>query len=144
MAAALLVAPVVRAAEYWTGNRMALEPRREAAEFLQDLWRKRTTAPLTNVAGTQSYSSAVTFYATDHPSELVEYEPRYAPWMTPERLRRGGIAFVCAEGDKQCLDAAATFTERGAERVTATMAKSYLGLRGPSHTVTFILQMPRP
>ncbi len=143
MAVGLLIAPIIRAADYWTGNAMALEPRREAAELLQDIWRKRTSKPLVNVAGSQSYASSVTFYAADHPSELVEYEPRYAPWMTPERLRTGGIAFVCAAADKACFTAADKFTARHAERVTTTLSKTYLGWRGPAHTLTFIIQPPQ-
>ncbi len=142
--AALLIAPLVRSADYWTANATALEPRREAAELLSELWKKRTGRPLTNVAGSQAYSSAVTFYAPDHPSEFVEFEPRYAPWMTPERLRKGGLAIVCASDDRVCLDAARRYASPSAERVSASLSKSFLWFRGPAHTLQFIIEPPKP
>lgn len=142
--AALLVAPLVRIGDYWTGNATALEPRREAAELLSELWRKRTGKPMTNVAGSQSYSSSVAFYAPDHPSEFVEFEPRYAPWMTPERLRKGGLAIICAADDRVCLSAAAKYSAPSAERITVSLNKSFLWLRGPAHTLLFIIEPPRP
>lgn len=140
--AALCVAPFVRAADYWSANRMALEPRREAAELLSELWHKRTARPLTNVAGSQSYASAVSFYAPDHPSEFVEFEPRYAPWMTPERLRTGGLAIICATDDRVCMAAAQRYASPAAERITVSLSKSLWWMRGPSHTLQLIIQPP--
>lgn len=142
--AALLLAPLVRIGDYWTANATALEPRREASELLHELWVKRTGKPMTNVAGSQSYSSSVTFYDPDHPSEFVEFEPRYAPWMTPERLRKGGLAIICAGDDRVCLDAAGTYSSAAAERISVSLSKSYLWFRGPSHTLQFIIEPPKP
>lgn len=142
--AALLIAPVVRVADYWTANSIALEPRREAAELLSELWRKRTGKPLTNVAGSQSYASSATFYAPDHPSEFVRFEARYAPWMTPERLRTGGLAIICANDDRTCTAAAARYSSAAAERISVSLAKSFLWWRGPSHTLHFIIEPPKP
>lgn len=142
--AALVVAPIVRMSEFWLANRTALEPRREAAELLSELWTKKTGKPLVNVAGSQSYASSVTFYAPDHPSEFVEFEPRYAPWMTPDRLRKGGLAIICATDDHVCTAAAAKAVWPSAERISVSLNKSFLWLRGPSHTLQLIIEPPRP
>lgn len=144
LAAVLVVAPIVHVAEFRWGSPANAEPRREAAELLSELWRKRTGRPLMNVAGSAPYAASATFYAPDRPSEWIRFDGRMAPWMTADRLRTGGLGIICVAGDGACLAAASKATDARAERVAVTLAKNTWAGRGPSVDLIFIMQPPRP
>ncbi len=141
---AVPAAPLVRAAEYFGANSVALQPRKAAALHLSEQWRQLTGAPLRNVAGTQSYASSVTFYAPDRPSELIEFNSAHAPWMTPERLRRSGLAIVCATWDGDCLKEAQRRTTPTARRLEVTLQQDYLFMKGVPASLVMVLVPPAP
>jgi 4-amino-4-deoxy-L-arabinose transferase-like glycosyltransferase len=144
LAVVLLIAPIVRFVELHWGAPANAEPRREAAELLNDLWRKRTSTPLANVAGSAPFAASATFYAPDRPSEWVRFDSRIAPWMTAERLRRGGLGVICVASDRECLALASKVVDARAERIAVTLAKTSWAGRAPASDLVFIIQPPRP
>lgn len=84
-------------AEIWTS------PRKELAVRVSDMWHQRFDSPLTIVAGTKPYADSVSFYADEHPSLFIEFDTRFSPWISDERLRTEGLAVVCLREDQQCL-----------------------------------------
>lgn len=139
---ALAVSPIVRAVEFYMANKVVHEPRREASLLLAERWRAKTGLPLRIVAGSQSYSSSVTFYAPDRPSEFIDFDPMHAPWITPQRLRREGLGIICAAEDQECLTAARPYETAGSERFETVLQQSLLGWKGPPARLVMILVPP--
>lgn len=84
--------------------RGAVEPRREAALALEQLWIERYGRPPALVAGSMAYAGSMPFYAPSSPSHFIHFNYSYAPWVDPARLRREGLLVVCEAEDDRCLD----------------------------------------
>lgn len=102
----IVAAPIVDYASMLAGARVAVAPGRELAAAATREWRAATGRPLAIVAGSGWWAGAVTFHAADRPSQFIDFDPRHAPWITPERLDRDGALAVCETADRTCLEAA--------------------------------------
>jgi hypothetical protein len=140
--AALGVSPAIRVGEFMFGKPASLEPRRMAAVALTELWHRATSRPLRHVAGSKIFSRSATFYSSDHPSEFTEFDWAKAPWVTPEQLRRDGLAIVCNATDRSCLDTAQSMFGDRAERTEVTLHRSFLRWAGPPSTLVFMIVRP--
>jgi len=85
------------------------EPRQELAGRVTELWHAGTNAPLRYAGGSARYANAIAFYSEDHPSSFVELDPASALWVTPAKLRQGGLLIACEHQDAACLGKAAGF-----------------------------------
>jgi hypothetical protein len=67
------------------------------------IWHETTERPLRLVGGQPDLAFGVAFYAPDRPSAFPDLDRGLAPWATPERIARDGIALVCAVADRGCV-----------------------------------------
>lgn len=57
-------------------------------------WHARTTAPLRILAGPFGLVATATAYMPEHPIAYSDFSSYLAPWVTPERIARDGMAIV--------------------------------------------------
>jgi hypothetical protein len=86
-----------------------LEPRRELAERVTEIWRSETGAPLRYAGGPRAYANGIAFYSKDHPSSFAGIEFKRAEWVTPAKLQQYGLLIACPEDDADCLERAPQF-----------------------------------
>jgi hypothetical protein len=135
--------PAIRACQFVIGNPVALELSQAAAIALTRVWHTATSRRLRNVAGSRSFAWSATFYSSDHLSEFTECDWRKAPWMTPERIDREGLAIICDAMDRWCLDTAQAMFGGHMELSEITLRQSFLYWRGPASTLVFMILRPK-
>lgn len=139
---ALLCAVPVSVALFRGLNKYASTPAQEAAMETNRLWREAFQVPLKLVTGTERYSLGLTFYAPDRPAEFTHFSMAQAPWVTPERLAREGLAVACERDDQTCLAQAKQYqTGRSITREIA-LASNLYGIVGPQRKLVIILTPP--
>ncbi len=69
-------------------------PQAEMSERLSAVWARETGKPLRIVGGDAWIAGLVGVSAEGSPSIFTDGNPAYAPWITPDRLRREGILIV--------------------------------------------------
>jgi 4-amino-4-deoxy-L-arabinose transferase-like glycosyltransferase len=79
------------------------DPREMVAQHVIDKWQDWTDMPMRYVAGTQSFSLAVSFFAPSHPSHFTTFSMAHAPWVRRPDLARDGLAIICLDSDLNCL-----------------------------------------
>jgi 4-amino-4-deoxy-L-arabinose transferase-like glycosyltransferase len=111
---------------------------------LTQAWRRATGQPLTIVAGDMELTPAVTFYSPDHPDSIPGFDLANAPWITPERMAREGVAAVCRAEDRACYDGV---MGRIRDSVTGVVhyqtTSSFLGKPGAPARFVFVLAPPK-
>ena len=136
---ALPAAPVFALVYMKSNATIAAEPRAALGEAVQRLWREAYGRRLAIVAGDETLSQAVSFYAPDRPSDFTAFSLRNAPWITPERLAASGFAAVCKAGQEACVAAAAPLLREGHRRVEVELTPRLLWLAGtPRHYVVLL------
>jgi 4-amino-4-deoxy-L-arabinose transferase-like glycosyltransferase len=116
------------------------EPTREVAIDATRLWHETFNRPVEIVSGDRRYSQAMSFYSVDAPSDFTEFDYRYAPWITPERIAQSGMVVLCATENAQCLETATRFETSGSRRFERVYrAKSEKSAR----RMTIVLIAPR-
>ena len=107
VAALLVLTPVVYGLVATFGAALTGRPRRidwpdrAMAGALEEAWRAGTGCPLRIVAGDSWLAGLVSVRASGRPTVLLDGEPAFAPWVTPERLSRDGALLVWRiEGSK--------------------------------------------
>jgi hypothetical protein len=140
---ALAVSPVMAYASVAFGwnDRSQISP--DVARAATHAWRQETASPVRIVTGTETFSLALPFYSPDRPAEFTHYSTRQAPWITPERIAREGILFVCEATDTLCLAQAKRYVSPETKRVARRFKKIFWGLRGPEIEVVMTIVPPR-
>jgi len=140
--AVLAASPLVALGMHLTEPAVWTSPRKEVAAYVSEAWHREVGEPLRIVAGTKPYADSVTFYSSDHPSLFIDFDFRASPWISPARLRTQGIAVVCLQTDRACIEATAeSFGERGA-RKTVRIASSRTILPEPEPVEFFVALIP--
>ena len=139
----LATSPLVALGMGLSKERVWTSPRKELAAYVSDTWHQRFGKPLRIVAGSKPYADSITFYSTDHPSLLIDFDYRISPWISAERLRTEGLAIVCLNTDQRCLtEIDGQFGGRG-ERITAQI-KSRRSILSDPAPVEFVLVLIPP
>jgi hypothetical protein len=139
---AALLSPVIGVAAFLTQRHPGLEPRVELAAAATDIWRGATNTPLRLVTGHERHATAITFYSADHP-DYLDGTQGYRLTRDDPRIARGGLMFVCANEDGQCLEnARRVLGEDGVQRYTFTGSHRMLGYAGPMSTFQIFLLPP--
>ena len=121
---------------------LAAEPRREVARLVTQAWHEATQQPLRLVAGSQAYGTGMVFYSPDKPSEFTRLNYEQAPWVTPDRLKREGIAIACASYDGDCIEKASGLVTAQAKRLSPTISRRFWGMTGPQRRFEVFLIPP--
>jgi Dolichyl-phosphate-mannose-protein mannosyltransferase len=122
------------------------------AERVQDEWQNTTASPLRIVAGDYDTANVVAFYLPEQPAALPLAEPATAPWVTPERMAREGVALTCSMGKvghdceglpMQAIDKIVANNPEGSRRSEVTIERSYFGEPGKPGRFLIVIVPPR-
>lgn len=128
---ALALSPAIALAKAWLGTDGAeTQPRKELAIEATRLWRDKTSLPLSYVAGSFRYYTAVAFYSPDSPHGFDHFDFFRSPWVTPEALAAHGLLAVCENADAECLASSAKFATPQSTRTEISLTHDFLGHKG--------------
>ncbi|HYA73281.1 MAG TPA: glycosyltransferase family 39 protein [Roseiarcus sp.] len=140
---ALALSPAVALGKAWLGtDSVETEPRKELAIEATRLWREKTSLPLSYVAGSFNYYTAVAFYSPDGPHGFDRFDFLRSPWVTPEALAAHGLLAVCESADAECLLLSAKFATPQSTRTEISLAHDFLGHKG--EPVRFVVTIIPP
>jgi len=114
----------------------------QVARAATTAWQERTSTPLRIATGTEAFSLALPFYSPDGPAEFTHYSLAMAPWITPDRIAREGILYVCDAKDLGCLAAAKKYATAQTTQLSRTFQSAFWGLRGPEIEIVLIMTPP--
>ena len=80
-----------------------LFPGEQLAQEISTRFRARTGAPLVYVVGTMWLGGNIGHYAADHPRNLIDGDPRRAPWIDLGDLAVSGGVVVWTTGDPDTI-----------------------------------------
>jgi hypothetical protein len=128
---AVVLSPVVAYAILKRGVENDAAYARLVMEATEREWHATTDKPLKLIAGQFVLVSTAAFYGTDKPSTLASYSPYLSPWVDEERIRREGMAIMCAAGDAFCLKGMEIMSQGRTvgRRVEVTLTRHWLGLQ---------------
>jgi 4-amino-4-deoxy-L-arabinose transferase-like glycosyltransferase len=125
--ALLVAAPIVAYLDFALGAPTATEPRAELAGEAELMWHNTYNMPLRIVAGSQYYAPAMSFYGVDAPSDFIELEPAYAPWISAARIAEQGLLIACPRSDAICAERSQAFITPETVHVAVALRHSFLG-----------------
>lgn len=140
--AAVLATPVIATVLFARQVDLASEPRQELAARVTAEWHAAFGSPLRIVAGTNAYGTGITFYSPDSPADFTRLNHAQAPWITPERLRREGVAIACIDADQDCRAKAAALMTPAGRRLRIDLRRRFWGSEGPVHAFEVFMIPP--
>jgi 4-amino-4-deoxy-L-arabinose transferase-like glycosyltransferase len=141
----LALSPAIALSKVWLGieaERAEAEPRKELAIEATRLWRDKTSLPLSYVAGSVKYDTALAFYSLDRPHEFDGFDFSRSPWVTPEAIAAHGLLAVCLKDDGECLASSARFATPQSTRAEISLAHEFFGHR--DQPVSFVVTIIPP
>ncbi len=118
-----------------------VEPRRELAERVTELWHAETHTPLRYAGAVARYAHAISFYSEDHPSSFVELDFARALWVTPAKLKRYGLLIACVRQDEACLAKAAGLLSGNWKRMSIDIGRK-IGTRQTAEVAFEVFIVP--
>ena len=139
---ALAVSPLIAYASVAlrVEDRQQVSP--EIAVTATSVWHAQVHTPVRVATGTEAFSLALPFYSPDGPAEFTHFNSQQAPWITPERIAREGILYVCETSDTVCLDQAKHYATAETKRIARTFRKVFWRLSGRAIEVVMIIVPP--
>jgi 4-amino-4-deoxy-L-arabinose transferase-like glycosyltransferase len=137
------VAPLIAGLVHRGGGTPAAMHSRLLAERVAHEWRRVTDRPLRMVAGESDLAYGVAAYLPSRPSVFPDFNRKLGPWVDAARLRRDGVAIVCAAADAGCGLPATALGLTGT-RTEADVSRSYFGRQGRAGRYTIIIVPPQP
>lgn len=139
---ALLVAPAVAYASFYFQLKGMVDVSPAAARDAERLWHARFGEPVRIVTGSEKYSLAQPFYASDKADEFTHFNMHEAPWIDRARIEREGLLSICEVDDQHCLNASRSFATAATVEVPRMIERSFGGLTGPSQSLVYIMTPP--
>jgi Dolichyl-phosphate-mannose-protein mannosyltransferase len=99
----LVAAPFLARRYLDEGTKEGREYYRLVSNEVTNAWHLGTALPLRIVMGDRDLVLAVTFYSTDHPDSVPQFDLKNAPWVTPAREVRDGWVAICKADDEECV-----------------------------------------
>ena len=151
----LAAAPAIAVAQHVAGVKQAAANGKLLAARIEQEWRKTTDRPLRIVGGDFDLANVTAFYLPGQPSAFPLMEPETAPWVTPARIAREGIALTCHLDEpprsRLCNDNPVSWAidrlaagNPAARRLEAVIARTYWGIRGEPVAYLIVIVPPRP
>ena len=142
-AGALFAAPIVTMVlAHRSKDPVLLEPRKELAAKVTELWRAETHTPLRYAGAPTRYANAMSFYSSDHPSSLIDLNYAKARWVTPEKLQQSGLVMACPEKDVFCLAKVEKFLSGSWKQTSITLSSPVGTLRSRDETFAVYIVPP--
>ena len=136
-------APVVNLAGTLAQTKVHVDPRAELAHEVTRIWHEANGgARLAVVAGTFELANNTAFYSADAPSVLTEFDFLKSPWLTPEGVRRSGVAVICDVDDADCAAKARSVLDADPTPRIVTVSKHWFGFALKPRTVHLFLRLP--
>ena len=127
VAASLIAAPIANYVQVRTNPTKDVEPLADVTRAVEAAWLERTGKPLRLVAGSWPYAVGTVFYAREGVSDFTDFNMARAPWVTPERIRREGLLYVCLVGEDRCLGPATPWRAKAVEEREMTFQRTLWG-----------------
>jgi hypothetical protein len=142
--AALALSPGIAAARYWRGVGHYAGHYRLLANSIESNWREVTSQPLRLVGGSHTLADTAAFYIPDKPSTLNVFRPWRTAWADEARIKREGIAIICASEHQQCIEKLDAFARAApaSRRSEFTLTGRYLWMKGAPASYTLLLVAP--
>ncbi len=99
----VLVSPVIAAVIHMRGVENNAAYARHVGQEVARVWHAQTGTPLRLIAGPFTLVNSAAFYLPERPRTFADFSPYLAPWATPERIAREGMAMVCPVIDAHCV-----------------------------------------
>jgi 4-amino-4-deoxy-L-arabinose transferase-like glycosyltransferase len=142
--AVLLAAPALAWMRHSQGTNEGRAYFRPVVSEITSLWHETTGRPLAIVVG--EFGAPATFYSSDRPDYMPNFNFALTPWITPERFNRDGWAIACAVGDLACRNAvtARIASRTDARSVEVEIVPRFLGIDGERRRYVIVLVPPGP
>ena len=138
MACCAVAAPLIPVIFLGMKHKDHVRPRKEAAEAAIHLWREATGAPLRFVSGDRINSLAITFHSNDNTSEFNEFNIRWSPSVTTEKLRKHGLLVLCSGDSPECLEGVRPYLGEKSIRHDIEVTRDLPGAPAFNYTVFII------
>ena len=142
MAGCAIAAPFISGAFVGMKHKDHIKPHAEATRAAIALWREKTGAPLRFAGGDRMSSLSITFHSGEDTSEFNEFNMRWSPSVTPEKLKRHGLLVLCANSVPSCLDGVGPFLTPRSLRQDISVSKA--GTDAPVLGYTVFIIPPEP
>jgi hypothetical protein len=116
-------APFERAAMARRAGSSFVEPRRELAARVTELWHEETGTKLRYAGGAAPYVNGIAFYSGDHPSSLIALSYAKSLWVKPADIGKYGLLIACEKSDEACTNKASAFLTENAKTVSISIAR---------------------
>lgn len=140
-------APAIALAIHRGGGEQPLEPAAAHSSLLAGPilyeWQKVTGRPLRIVGGDAALAFGVAFYLPGRPSAFPSFRSDTVHWPDQQRLRRDGVALVCAAKEPDCLGSVGGQGLAG-KQTDITVARTFRGVTGASKTYSIVIVPPAP
>ena len=142
MAGCAIAAPFISGVFAGMKHKDHIKPQAEATRTAIALWREKTGAPLRFAGGDRMSSLSITFRSGEDTSEFNEFNMRWSPSVTPEKLKRYGLLVLCANNARSCFDGAGPFLTPRSLRQDISVSKA--GSDAPILGYTVFIIPPEP
>ena len=141
----LMASPVIAIAVHQAGVDNFQDQYALIAGALDEAWQKRTDRPLQIIGSFTSVVNGAAFYIPSKPETFDLYGPALTPWVDDADIRSKGMAMICPESMVPCLQMLDGYGEHYHAVATehVSLARSYLGSRGPSVPYEIVIIPPR-
>jgi 4-amino-4-deoxy-L-arabinose transferase-like glycosyltransferase len=141
----LIASPVIAIAVHQAGVDNFQDQYALIARALNEAWQKRTDRPLQIIGSFTSVVNGAAFYIPSRPETFDLYGPALTPWVDDADIRSKGMAMICPESMAPCLQMLDGYGEHYHAVATehVSLARSYLGSRGPSVPYEIVIIPPR-
>jgi hypothetical protein len=117
---------------------------RMLADALETFWRAHTDNPLAIIGGDDNLANGVLFYVSGRPVAYYITAPGLSPWVDEAHIAREGIALVCPQEERICVEALNQRSARaGVAPTEITLIRKYLGVSGRSARYVISIIPPR-
>jgi hypothetical protein len=116
-------APFERGAMARKAGSSFVEPRRELAARVTELWHAETGTKLRYAAGAAPYVNGIAFYSEDHPSSLIAVSYAKSLWVKPADISKHGLLIACEKSEEECTNKAQAFLTENAKTVSISIAR---------------------
>ena len=140
----LVAAPGIALVIHRTGPEHHAAHYQRLAQFIDQVWRATSARPLALVGSDTNLVNGVVFYLAGEPSTADILGLQETPWADRGRIKREGIAIVCAADEPVCVNAADAMAAQGppGRRLEVTITRRYFGLEGAAQRYVIVTIPP--
>jgi hypothetical protein len=144
--AALIAAPWLASYYHKEGTPEGREYYRQVSADVTRDWHSSVGRLLRIVVGDPHLTAAISFYSTDRPDAVPDFDFKGLPWVSEERLDGEGFVAVCRAEDMACVDEARQRAagKVGTQFINFQTRNLYQGTPGNPGRFFFLLVPPQP